>query len=315
MAAVSKQALLSWSASGAVHLGACLLMACIGLSLPGDPDLPRVDSAWLPPDGQAVQAFDESPIVSLSQLSADPGGSFSEGAEAGFVIEEATSVSEAPNVVRNLQASAIPTEVLSISWSHGDLAGKVGPRKRSRGKGNGTGDGEGNGKGFFGRSSGGAQRIVYVVDNSGSMNYPHPSESKTRFNRVKVELVNSIFYMEPHQQFYVIFFNSEAVPMHAKQMLSATPETKERYLKWVATMEARGGPTDPRRAMELALSFKPDIIYFLTDGEFIPPANRSLGKLKQEKAVIHTFAFGDDFSEALMNSLAEQNGGRFTIIP
>ncbi len=68
-------------------------------------------------------------------------------------------------------------------------------------------------------------------------------------------------------------------------------------------------------AVELALSFRPDIIYFLTDGEFGKLINQRLLKIRQQEIAIHTFAFGNETSEEVLRTIAANNRGKFTIIP
>ena len=121
--------------------------------------------------------------------------------------------------------------------------------------------------------------------------------------------------MRPEQQFFVIFFSNEAQAMPSPVLQSATPHAKERYLKWVAMMSAEGAPTDPRGALALALQFQPDVIYFLTDGEFDKRVNRRLTKIKQERTSIHTFAFGERIGEAVLEEIARNNHGKYTFVP
>src|SRR5690606_8639207 len=108
-----------------------------------------------------------------------------------------------------------------------------------------------------------------VVDCSRSMNHPHPGPGKTRIGRVKLELVRSVHNLEPNQQFFIIFFNERAYPMPAERLIEASDSSKLRYLRWMAGARA-DGQTDPSQALAMALRLQPDLIYFLTDGDFKP---------------------------------------------
>ena len=216
-------------------------------------------------------------------------------------------------VLFDYSASDIPFDTLS------EIASKVPSvgmnKQEGEGKGKGEGDGKGDGKGapFFGIKAEGTN-YVYVVDCSSSMNAPHSSESKTRFKRLKLELIRSISKLEPHQRFYVIFFNSGINPMPARGLLFATRQNKMACLEWVAKFPAIGS-TDPRSSLMMAMKLNPDVIYFLTDGSFLLPIKTELKKLRQRKTAIHTYAFGNRDGEVIMELIAKQNRGQYTFIP
>jgi hypothetical protein len=298
-----------FAVSGVVHLAAMGLAALIGVALPFQDDLPMLNSLWSQPDAPAAFAVESLPATELTSL--DPGGRTVQSPTT-LLRDEPLS---APAVERPLQLSMSPWAVRSATWSVSDLLSPAGTPKASSGQGKGEGEGAGDGQGFFGLSPTLGRKIVYVVDNSRSMNHPHDSEAKTRFRRVKVELINSVWHMGPEQEFYIIFFSNETYPMPASTLQSATPAAKQAYLEWVARMDAVGAPTDPRKALGLALSLKPDIIYFLTDGEFDKIVNRKLTRIKQNRTAIHTFAFGERIGEAVLEEIARNNQGKYTFVP
>jgi hypothetical protein len=183
------------------------------------------------------------------------------------------------------------------------------------GTGTGSGIGPGNGPGFFGIIPSLTGNVVFVVDNSRSMNHPHDSPFKTRFRRVKFELLKSISEMQPTQRFYVVFFSHETTPMPARTLQSARPGHREPFMRWIGEAPPSGGPTDPRQALQLALQLQPDVICFLTDGEFPPGIARQLSRLQQDRTAIHTFAFGDTLGEETLKALAEHNRGEYRLVP
>ncbi len=181
------------------------------------------------------------------------------------------------------------------------------------GSGNGLGSG-----GFFGHNPK-ARKIVYVVDSSKSMNFPHDSVGKTRLGRVKLELANAILSMEEDQEFFVIFFSDFAIPMPARQLQAATPRSKKKYLSWVAKVPGIG-TTEPLQALLLALRLQPDTIYFLTDGQFNPSIVRAFNKAAEashrgQKIVVNGICLGNREGEQVIRELTENNSGTYTFIP
>ncbi|WP_417384234.1 VWA domain-containing protein [Gimesia sp.] len=181
----------------------------------------------------------------------------------------------------------------------------------------GSGAGNGNGK-FFGINPQ-SKKIVYVVDSSNSMNFPHESEGKTRLGRVKIELARAIHSLNEDQEFFVIFFSDVAIPMPARKLQPATKEAKQRYLNWVARVPGIG-MTEPYQALLLALKLQPDTIYFLTDGQFDPVIVKSFNKLatqkyRNQRITVNGICFGSLEGEQAIRELAENHSGTFTFIP
>ena len=176
----------SCGASGLVHVALFATVAGIGWSLPNTDELPALSSVWSEPE---LLPELWQPLVSVqSVVSPNPGGSPSES----FAAWQDDQPLAAQNVDRPLDSRWSPLEMAGATWTTADLLSPAGESRRSTGTGNGRGDGTGDGDGFFGISPAVGQKIVYVVDKSRSMNHPHDSEAKTRFRRLKIELVNSI---------------------------------------------------------------------------------------------------------------------------
>jgi hypothetical protein len=198
----------------------------------------------------------------------------------------------------------VTAEAASQPWSEVDVTQQVdilgsalGEVAQSGvGKGNGAGQGDGAGA-FFGLRPIG-KRFVFVMDCSKSMNHPHDSEAKTRFKRMKMELLKSVATMDPEMQFFIVFFNDLAIPMPTTGLAPAFPDTKIRFLSWANTIKAIGN-TEPTHAMRIAMKLNPDVIYFLTDGTFYHRVEEDLLKLTPKHTVIHTFAFEEPLNDAM----------------
>ena len=143
----------------------------------------------------------------------------------------------------------------------------------------------------------------------------HDSPAKTRFRRLKVELIKAILELPADHEFFVIFFAKEMLAMPADNLQPATPQSKDRYLRWVAQVDPGGGPTDPLDAMAAAIRLQPDLIYFLTDGEFKKGVNLRLRSIRLPRTTIHTFAFGETLGEELLKDVARNNGGEYRFVP
>jgi hypothetical protein len=200
-----------------------------------------------------------------------------------------------------------------------DLAENVGPGSGGEGsgsggagKGGGTGKGRGGGE-FFGIKAE-AQSVVFVVDCSRSMSQPQEGEAQTRFQRLQLELLRAIAAMQDEDEFFIIFFNDRPIPMPATSLQRATKEARQHYLQWMA--QARpDGETDPREALLLALRLQPDVVYFLTDGDFKKGIERDLSSLTQRRTTIHTIAFGSRDGEKLLEAVAAANRGDYRFVP
>ncbi len=170
----------------------------------------------------------------------------------------------------------------------------------------GMGTGGGPGAEFFGlgRSAPGVQRIVYVVDRSGSMT--------DTFDFVRAEMKRSIGALRRSQRFHLIFFNfGEPVENPPRELVSAIAAQKLKageFLDGIMT----GGGTDPEPAMRRAFAVGPDLIYFLTDGEFRDTLIQRLREWNKDRRVrIFTIAFMGAGGAGLLEQIAREHGGEF----
>jgi hypothetical protein len=123
------------------------------------------------------------------------------------------------------------------------------------------------GPSFFGlgQSATGARRIVFVVDKSGSMT--------DSFDMVRRELLRSVGKLTRSQKFHVICFSQKADDRPAyeenppRRLVSAIESSRKELATFIAAVRPEGG-TEPSPAMRRAFDLEPDLIYFLTDGDF-----------------------------------------------
>ncbi len=86
------------------------------------------------------------------------------------------------------------------------------------------------------------------------------------------------------------------------------------YLNWMAQVGADGN-TDPADALLLALRLQPDVICFLSDGDFHPGVVADVTRFNLSGVAIHTFCLGDRAGEPLMKQIADATGGRYRFVP
>jgi hypothetical protein len=174
--------------------------------------------------------------------------------------------------------------------------------------------------------SGNAKKIVYVCDASGSM--------VDRMILLVGELERSINKLQPIQGFNVLFFNDQNPQVFATGLLSANSKNKEAFKVFLSDVKIKKS-SDPRPALRIAFMEKPDLIFFLTDGDFNteefgdgPKSNAQVVKeirwLNREKRVhINTIAFSSadpDSAEArseyvaTLKLVADESGGNFRFV-
>lgn len=218
---------------------------------------------------------------------------------------------------------AAGAQVIQVGFSNSIGSGLI----QSRGLGR-PGNGDPNGSDLWGhrggngigvgsivfQPGGGARRIAYVCDASGSMINKMPS--------LKNELVKAIVGLRLSQSFNAIFFQeAKCISFVENSMALATPENKRKAAAFLDSVVTVGG-TDPIPGIEHAFRSHPQLIFLLTDGEF--PDNdavlRRIRELNKDHAVkINTIAFVDQGDQDVefkkfLETIAKENGGAFKIV-
>ncbi|MFN0198745.1 MAG: hypothetical protein ACKVT0_18515 [Planctomycetaceae bacterium] len=166
---------------------------------------------------------------------------------------------------------------------------------------------------FFG-TGGTGKRFVYVIDSSSSM------REFGAMSAAKAQLMASLAQLTAEQEFQIIFYNTEYRSLtlrdEASRPVKATEVNRTLARQFIESIQPDGG-TQHLPAMELALSFKPDAIFFLTDAQQPFLTEKDLSRLKNQnsgKAAIHSIEFGDGPAinvDNFMKKLARQNGGSY----
>jgi hypothetical protein len=132
---------------------------------------------------------------------------------------------------------------------------------------------------------------------------------------VKKEIGKTLNEMQSGAEFYVIFFNSFAVPMPGNKWYKARGEVAK-AMTWVQGIQPMGG-TEPATAFQAAFQMKPlpDAIWFMTDGQFDPGVTQIIAQLNkprgEKRVIIHTISFLDNSAANLLDNIAKQSGGTY----
>jgi von Willebrand factor type A domain/HEAT repeats len=157
-------------------------------------------------------------------------------------------------------------------------------------------------------------KIVFVLDTSGSMR-------GLRIVAAKRELARAIEELPGDVEFNVIAFNDKPHAWQSK-LVPAAPEFKQNALYFIAAQNLASG-TASYDALEAALRFDAEAIYFLTDGAPFggkitspPEIVRAItSQNRYRRLTIHSLGIGVGATggafEAFLATLAQQNYGRF----
>lgn len=163
---------------------------------------------------------------------------------------------------------------------------------------------------FFGQEIVG-RRIVFVLDNSGSM-------QGGRLETVIAELLRCVDSLREDQEFYVLFHSDMVYPLFypdpVDRYLAPTKAAKAQLARWLDSVElCLGDSVD--EAIAAAASIGPDAVYLLSDGRIQGDKTiRYLLAGDTRDFPIHTFAVGMGSSVAGRRNLADvaaANGGEF----
>ena len=157
---------------------------------------------------------------------------------------------------------------------------------------------------FFGIRAQG-RFFIYVIDCSGSM------IDEDRFARATMEVRRSVLALQAPQQFEVIFYNDESIPMPGgPRPRTADGPNKRQLLSWLQLVEPDSG-TDPRLALRQALSLRPEAVFLLSDGAFPEGTAEAVARSNPRKIPIHCVDLsGGEGGDHLMR-IARDSGGKY----
>ena len=251
------------------------------------------------PDGRAADVSAEPGIPAPSAKNAAADALLAE-------VLPTRDVAETPS--RTLPGPS--TSGLGMLRAPGDGSG--GPTGGTEAGGGGQG-GNGPGTEFFGVKETG-RSFAYVIDCSGSMSV------RESLSVAKRELLASLNQISSGARFGVVFYNIDAriLPDSNGQegLMTANDSNKARVRELLAGIRPLGG-TDHMLALKTAFELKPEVVFFLTDGDSMTRSDvAELTKLA-DKTRINVIEFGQvsvlGVAEPLKN-LARQTGGNYRYV-
>lgn len=150
------------------------------------------------------------------------------------------------------------------------------------------------------------KRFCIIADRSGSM-----SGKKVEF--VKEEILETLSTMKSGMRIQLVFFHSRAQPFPRTDWLHPRRDRPD-IEQWLAGISGSGG-TDPTPAFAFAFQLdpRPDLIFFMTDGQFGSHVVQDVARRNSagRRAVIHTISFVDRSAEKMLREIAEMSGGTY----
>lgn len=311
---------ISLAVNGLLLLGASLMALGVVLPIQDRPE-PRVLRGEL------------GPTENLAPY--EPGGG-SPGELGGEGVELSAERRQPAAPTRDAAADALLNEVLPTRPSAEPSRSLPGPPTSGLGLltgpgaggggGAGTGSGGGVGRGvgpgteFFGlRDRAGS--YAYVIDCSGSMDTRAGAmRGKNVLDIAKGELLASLDPLPGDAKIGVIFYNQNPTvftdPSGRKELMTASPSNKARVRSRLAEVVPIGG-TDHMSALRAALAMHPEVIFFLTDADFLDRGNAEAIRREAGKTRILAVEFG--IGSSLRGSeplrwLADATGGSYRYI-
>ena len=161
-------------------------------------------------------------------------------------------------------------------------------------------------------------KFVYLFDRSRSMG----GSGRNALMVAKNELMASIESLQETHQFQIIFYNDQQVEFNPSgqqgRLAFATERNKQRARQFIGGV-VDAGATEHEAALKLAIKYKPDVIFFLTDAA-VPRLDADQLRTINRWAVgisINAIEFGrgpKQGGDNFLNRLARQNGGQYTYL-
>jgi len=161
-----------------------------------------------------------------------------------------------------------------------------------------------------------SDRVIFVVDQSGSMNAGDPRSRRTRLTTAVEEVLAAVARLGPADRVNVIFFETTIHPWRTRlaKLSSSNRAALEKHMR---EQRPKGG-TNLYDGLELALQDKQvDSVFLLSDGmpgsgKFVMAADilRAVSHLNRTRRIaIHCISVGADSD--LLKKMAAQNWGKY----
>jgi hypothetical protein len=213
------------------------------------------------------------------------------------------ALSESVAIVK-ADGSQPKTDVISLLNSSAQPSERGLASTRIGGHG-GTGGAGGHDGDLFGAART-VQSVVFVIDRSGSM-------QGRRLIAVKKELTAAVNNLRSTQTFEVMVYNDRVMRLartHDQHLVLGTRANCRRVLSAMKKVRASGG-TAGALAIRTALRTNPELILFLTDGQFAIDIERDIIERNLAGTRIDTVVIDDSGAGATLQKIASRTGGTF----
>ena len=168
---------------------------------------------------------------------------------------------------------------------------------------------------IFGGGGVSGRKFVFVIDRSHSMG----GEGLGVLDRARQELIAAIDGLEPNHEFQIVAYHDSTIVISERKMLAATEDNKKLVAPFFENVGAFGA-TNHFYGLLVGLSFKPDVLMFMTDGgspDLTPNEIKRVEKMAGGKTQIHCIEFGSgglQRATSFMKKIALENQGSFRYI-
>ena len=165
-------------------------------------------------------------------------------------------------------------------------------------------------------TNGKGTKFVFVFDRSDSMN------ENGRIRMAKAELVRSLESLKDGHQFNIIFYNHNyQIWRPGRRLIFASEAEKRAAERFIEDITAFVG-THHFQPLKEAIDHRPDVIFFLTDGELQDGPTlaelEALSRANSRGTQINVIQFGSggytDSESPALKQLAEQNHGQYRYV-
>jgi hypothetical protein len=292
-------------------------------------DTPAVDEQIIVPDSPV---FANQPAAAIPQFDS-PAGPMEQARQDKIELPTAVGTSQTPSPDINPGGGSgsdadSASAALMLGRGNGGRPGSSAGPGLGDNIGSGTGGlpanfgsptiGSGDGRGIspiFCPPGGNARKIVFVCDATGTM--------INKMSVLKRELTTAVGSLRNGTQSYkVIFFvGGGSVATESKNgLIVGSTANKKQTFDWLTDVTPEG-TTDPVPALQAAFKLQPDLIYFLSDGEFnnlrsysavleeVDRLHQATGsRVKVNTILFETF---EPDAEKAMQTISDRTGGRF----
>lgn len=314
-----------------VHVVLGLIFTLIAV-LPALRDEPEIVAAVIAAPDRPVEEMQKKTITKQAQQAS----ASASAAMTKLMRASSSAVFAAPEVTKSTSA---------LGLGEGDFGSGFG--------GSGAGSGMGSGATFFGKKSGG-NRVVFVIDYSGSLSKPQMELTYSEMAKSLKGLVSGVKYQvilfagggyfawpdwevkspikftnivtSPEGEQFKFFsrrknygdydFDGPDSKLPSAPWLDANPSNLEKTISVLKKKETFGG-TDWLLALKIAHNLEPapDVIYFMSDGTGGNAPGPILSYNKSHgKPTINTFAMQTKQGAKEFAAVAEGTGGEFTLV-